>query len=608
MMNPQHPPSPNAQRLDALSTQHAIHELHRLFQGAKVQKINQYSPTDFSLHLWKPNPDKLPELERCFLLVHLNKQNPFFALLTHDEVKSMFPTATHQSPILMSLRKYLQGSRLDVARSVAGEPAFTLGFNYSTELGFRASVTLVVEMIGKYSNLLLVEDGSQKILNLLNVVSEEQSQFRPLHVGAIYSPPPRPQGKTPWTTLNLAELWQDLDAPYSAETAFDAIKTVGWGIAKCLAMPLLERATSFEEAQTALEQWKTHPQGVLFREAHGSLTGFHGVDVIGQGELVGSTLVAVSVYYGSWKQGQLWEEARQTLRKPLRKKLNLLKKGLEQLQTSQVTPSTLDDLQVKGDILMTLYSMRHFTQAKPCENTFTPELNPLTGEAGNAIDVDVKKTWLENAQVYYRLVQKAKGRNAYTHEERLRLENELAYYKSLSVLLDNAESLEDLHALEADWRDAGLLKALKVKASKGKASQKALQKASLEEVGVLKLTSPDDLLIWVGKSSKANGQLIQKHLRPKDWWVHVAEGLSGSHVVVKVHGTPWADAPSLPLPTLAMATALAAWYSEARDSAKVPVLYTRGKYVRPIPQSWAGHVSYTHEEALMIAPQKNRKS
>ena len=601
MMNPHAPLSPNAQRLDALSTQQAVGELHALFQGAKVQKINQYSPTDFSFHLWKPNPNKHPALDRCFLYVHLNKQNPFFAMLTHDEVKSMFPTATHQSPLLMSLRKYLQGSRLDVAQSVAGEPAFTLGFNYSTELGFRASVKLVVEMIGKYSNLLLLEGETQKILNLLNVVSDEQSQLRPLHVGTPYTPPPRPQGKTPWTSLDLAELWPTVYTPYSAEQAFDAIKTVGWGIAKHLAMPLLEKATSFKEAQSILEQWKSRPQAVLFRDTHDVLTGFHAVDVTGQGELVGSTLVAVSVYYGSWKQGQLWEDARQTLRKPLRKKLNILKKGLEHLNTSQVTSHTLDDLQVKGDILMTLYSMRHFTQAKPFENTFTPEMNPLTGEAGEAIDVDVKKTWLENAQVYYRLVQKAKGRNSYTVQERLRLENDMAYFKSLAVLLENAESLDDLQTLEADWREAGLVKALKSKAGMGKASPKA----AVEEVGVLKLASPDDLVIWVGKSSKANGQLIQKHLRPKDWWVHVAEGLSGSHVVVKVHGTPWADAPSLPLPTLAMATALAAWYSEARDSGKVPVLYTRGKYVRPIPQSWAGHVNYSHETAVVITPQKD---
>ena len=594
MMKLQMPLLPNAQRLDALSVQHAVCELNRLFQGAKVQKVNQYSPTDFALHLWKPNPDKHPELERCWLYLHLNKQNPFFAMLTSHELKTMFPTATHQSPLVMAMRKYLQGSRLDLVKSLAGEPLLELGFNYSTELGFRASVTLVVEMMGKYSNLLLLEEASHKVLHLLNVVDEEQSQCRPLHVGAIYTPPPRPSGRTPWVQLDLHRVWQTCEvSAYTAEIAFEALKEVGWGVSKPLLMPLLKQVSSFEDAIGLLEQWKSDPQGVLFRDAQGHWSGFHGLDLTGSGEAVGSSLSALSLYYASWKQRQLWENARQQLRKPLRDKLNLLNKGLDRLTLAKVSEATLADLQEKGDILMTLYSMRHFTHAKPFENRFTPVMNPLTGEAGYALDVDVKKTWLENAQLYYRLVQKAKGRNAYTHSEWTRLENELAYFKSLAVLLENAESLEDLQALENDWRDAGLLKALKTKV-----------KSSNEEMGILKLKSSDDLLILVGKSSKANGQLIQKHLRPKDWWVHVAEGLAGSHVVVKVHGTPWADAPSLPVPTLEMATALAAWYSEARQSVKVPVLYTRGKYVRPIPQSWAGHVSHTQEEALMIAPKK----
>ena len=566
-----------------------------------MQKINQYSPTDFSFHLWQPNPDSRPELERGVLYICLHKQTPFFALLTPHELQELFPTATFQSPLLLSLRKYVQGARLDSAQSIDGEPAFRLNFHYTTELGFRASLTLVVEIIGKYSNVFLLEGETQKVMSLLNVVTPEQSQLRPLQVGSSYRLPPRPQGHTPWLDLDLDALWKPMEVPYSAAQAFESIKAVGWGIAKTMALPLLKRVDCFDDAREALRNWQQHPQGVLFYDENGELTGFHGVNYTGTGQVVGSSLQAISVYYASYKRQKLWEEARQHLRKPLMKKIHLLEKGVAQLNTHVLSRQTLEELQAKGDLLMTLYSMRYFTHAKPFENTFTPEVNPLTGQSGDAVDVDVKKTWLENAQAYYRLVQKAKGRQAFTEEERLRLEQAMAFYKSLAVLLDNAESMEDLHALQVDWQEAGLLKAPLLKLHKGKASPKT----RVEEVGLLKLTSPEGLVIWVGKSSKANGQLIQKQLRPKDWWVHVAEGLSGSHVVVKVHGTPWADSPSLPVATLRMATGLAAWYSEARHSVKVPVLFTRGKYVRPIPQSWAGHVNYSHEEALMISPQKD---
>ncbi len=591
---------PNAQRLDAISVRHAVRELNEAWVGAKIQKITQHHPTEFSIEIWNNSSNASTLENKSVLYLHLNKQNPFFALLTPSELQSIVGKQTHQSPLLQGFKKVLVGSRVAGVSTIEGEPLLQIHLTYRNELGFQSFVLLIVEIMGKYTNLLLVEASSHKIIQLLHVVDETQSQQRPLHIGALYSLPPRPLEKIPLAELDFSTVWQveasNYSANYSAELAFQLLKSKAWGISKSMLMPLLKQAQRFQDAQTMLTQWIHQPQAVLLRDEVGHLTGFHGVSLQNHASPCESMTLALSTYYFDWKQRQVWHSASHRLLKPLDAKREHVKSTIARLQASTLDDSTLDALQAQGDVLMTLYSMRYFQHPKPFEATLQVEENPLTGEACLPIAVDLKKTWLENAQFYYKQVQKGKGRNRYVERQCQHLKSELAYLDYLATLFDNAETPEDLQALEADWHQAGLLKALRVKSSQ------ASKHAKEEDSGILKQMSPDGIAIWVGKSAKANGQLISKHLKPKDWWVHVGDGMAGSHVIVKVHGTTWADEESLPDATLAMATALAGWYSQGRLNQKVCVLYTRGKFVRPIPQSWAGHVTHSHEQSLMIQP------
>ncbi len=592
---------PNAQRLDAISVRHAVCELHTAWMGAKVQKITQHQLNEFSIEVWQGKSTPSTLQNKTVLYLHLNKQNPFFAWLTPSELQSIVEKQTHQSPLWQGLKKILIGSRLEGVSSIEGEPLLELHFKYRNELGFESAVKLVVEIMGKYTNLLLVDASSGKIIQLLHAVDETQSQQRPLHIGAIYSPPPRPLEKIPLAELDFSTVWQ-VDSPncsanYSAEQAFQFLKSKAWGVSKALLMPLLKQAQTFEEAGFNLSQWIHQPQGVLLRDEAGHLTGFHGVVIQENTETVPSMSLALSAYYLNWKQRQVWHSASHRLLKPLETKREHVRSTIARLNDSLLNTQTLDALQEKGDILMTLYSMRYFEHPKPFESTLQLLENPLTGEACFPIAVDLKKTWLENAQYYYKQVQKSKGRNRYVESQCQHLASNLAYLDYLATLFENAETLEDLQALEADWQQAGLLKAINGKSSKTSKNSKE------EETGILKHMSPDGITIWVGKSAKANGQLISKHLKPKDWWVHVGDGMAGSHVIVKVHGTTWANEERLPDATLEMATALAGWYSQGRLNQKVCVLYTRGKFVRPIPESWAGHVTHSHESSVMIQPQ-----
>ena len=170
--------------------------------------------------------------------------------------------------------------------------------------------------------------------------------------------------------------------------------------------------------------------------------------------------------------------------------------------------------------------------------------------------------------------------------------------------------MADFDYLRPDWEVAGLMASVdhqaKVASIKKKQKVQKIAKKPEKPAGILTVVDPHSgVEVWVGKSSQANGYLAGKALRADDWWFHAGEGIAGSHVVVRSCGTSFGGG-NQPLPdeTIAFVAGLTAYYSGARESAKVPVIYTLGKFVRPIPQSYPGHVSHTHETSVLIPPKK----
>jgi predicted ribosome quality control (RQC) complex YloA/Tae2 family protein len=593
-------PSPDAppQRLDALTVEATCSEMETLWRGAKLQKIVQLSPVEYAIEFWKPNPEQRPELEENWLYLHLNRQHPFFCMVSETQWKAFFPNAKtgNASPLLLSLRKYLQGARLERVESLAGEPLLSLTFHYVSDLGFQGSVQLVTEFMGKYTNLILVDAPTQRILQIMHVVDEDQSRLRPLHVGGNYSPPPRPEGRTPFQHLNLFDVFEASE-PYTPANAFKHLQQQGWGISKPLLLPLLEGCTTHEEAIATLRPLQQGYNPHVQQTPTGVLLGYHGIHVQGYSPFSGGALATLHAYYWPWRSSRLLEQHKNKLRQPIRQRHRTLLEGLKRLNESRVKEATIARFQEEGDVLMTLHSMRVFQTPKPLSTEFTPEINPLTGEAGVPIPVDLKRTWVENAQACYRKVQKAHGRNRYADVEGQRLQGELAYIETLEVLLEHATRFEALPLLEEDWIQAGLLPKPKVQGRKNKHAKPKIDEAS----GIESLLSPNGVTVLVGRSSKGNGALVSKQLRPMDIWCHAGEGIPGSHVVVKLHGTGL-TLESVPDEDLKFATQLAAWFSAGQESAKVPVMFTLGKHVRAIPGSWPGHVNHSHEETVMVAP------
>jgi predicted ribosome quality control (RQC) complex YloA/Tae2 family protein len=210
------------------------------------------------------------------------------------------------------------------------------------------------------------------------------------------------------------------------------------------------------------------------------------------------------------------------------------------------------------------------------------------------MDINPTLSWAENAQEAFRLAKKAKAREVFLAQQQTVLAHQLAYLDTLAVLLAQATTAATCAAIAQDLSTAGLAKPVE-KPKPTKKGGKKPAKLPPKPAGLLALTASDGARLWVGQSGHANALLAGTLGAPSDWWLHVHQ-MPGSHVLLRC-----AYAEILPPKTLWEAANLAVYFSAARHSANVPVVYTRHRFVRKIPASYPGHVTYREEKTVFVS-------
>jgi predicted ribosome quality control (RQC) complex YloA/Tae2 family protein len=253
-----------------------------------------------------------------------------------------------------------------------------------------------------------------------------------------------------------------------------------------------------------------------------------------------------------------------------------------------VSAVEIEQFQKMGDRLLSAFSAREILP-NPLDYPLQHKISLTDYETQEeiVIEFDPLLSWVENAQRYYRKAKKAKSQQLIAETFKKKLETELAYLQELQVLLDQTETIEDLKALENDFVHAGLLN--------GEGFKKSEQQKASKVSGILELCSSEGFPILVGKTGTANELIVGKLAKPHDLWIHVHE-MPGSHVLVRT------EKREVPNQTLWEAANLAVHYSSARHGKNIPIIYTQGRYVRKIPDSYPGHVTYQHEKSAFITP------
>lgn len=578
------------QQLDAVTLKALALELQSLLDNAKVSKVQHPSPQEFLITFWggPVRPDNLN-----LFYIQLSPEAPF-CVLTQPKHKQETALQAFAKPtaLCMLLRKHLQGASLQAVRTLPGERVLDLVFENFNELGNKVRLVLSLELMGKHSNMIFYDEVQGTILAVAHGVSESMSSHRELAAGLPYAPPPGPAGKKLLSELTSAD-FQALLAHKSNEESipkFLNANLAGFGLrmledAQTLAkgdpLALYRQITRLENGDNLSPA--VSPDGERFSLLAG--------DLVLSG---GRTFESINALVGDYFIGQL-----QATR--LKRKSDQLLLQLEQQEKKRkrrekelvpITDEEIGALQATGDRLLSAFSAREVPESPP-SGKGSVTLTHYEDGSPWAIEIDPSVSWIENSQLYYRRAKKAKARKEAYDQMADALNAERDYLASLRQLVSQAETLAELEALQTDMAEAGFIKKAP-KLLEGK-KKKSGEGSGKEVTGVTTLQSSEGLEILLGKSGQGNDAIVGKLSRSDDLWLHVHQ-MPGSHVLVR------AGKDDVPDQTLLEAASLAVYYSSARESLNVPVIYTQCKYVRKIPHSYPGHVNYRQEKTVFISP------
>lgn len=562
------------QPIDALTLHHFAGELDLKLADGKINKIQQASHQELLLHIWVGG-----EASRRKLYINIHPDYAFCALLD-DTTFLTFP----QKPpnFCMVLRKHLTAARIKRVATLPDERVLNLELDNYNELGQQVRLILSLELMGKNSNIILYDPDLNLILGCAHGVSEAMSRKREISIGYPYAPPPRP-ASPPMRLAAREAIINLIHQAKSSNQAPEEVLTKAYsGVSRATLSDVFNYCSAPDAAYQVIQDLflGVHLYPAVQRDgSRFSLLPFHQQE--SDWEAMGSLNGMIQMYFMTRLLENRIGLMRQRLRQVVRtQEKKLLKRQHELKHTDE---ESILFLKKAGDLLM----VAHSQQGSPLTNRI--ELQDFETGAPVTLELDPQLSFAENAQLYYRRYKKARARQEMAVQQEEDLNRLLQFMQHLYTALDNASTMQELAAVREDLEEQGWLR-----------QESPPKKGGTRPVSKpLTVTSSDGFTIYIGQNGVQNDQIAGKLSRPDDIWLH-AHLIPGSHVLVK------ANKQAVPDQTLLEAASLAAYFSKARGSANVPVVYTKAQYVRKIPNSYPGHVNYTHEQAIHVTPDPAR--
>ena len=484
----------------------------------------------------------------------------------------------------MLLRKHLTGGRLVGMQQPEMERLLDLTFDCTDEMGSPTQKHLILEIMGRNSNLILTaEDG--RILDCLRRVDFEMSEQRQVLPGLYYHLPPT-QGKRDPFAVTQEELTALLAAQRSPRRLDGWLLDTFGGfsplvcreLAFCLTGDLDTDVSELPEAEKTALAARLHARIEQLRTQPPQLPVTQYGDFVRQ-EAFDSFSRLLDRFYAARDRADAIRQSSQVIRKTVSNLQARTARKLENQRKELAATHDRERLRRLGDILTAnLYAVKR-GQTKLCAADFyDPEMKEIEIPLNPAISPQ------QNAAKFYKDYQKAKTAEKVLTEQIARGEQELAYLASVLDALTRAESVRDLQEIRAELVSGGYLRQTDRK-----------KQMKLPPSRPMRFVSSDGFGIWVGRSNRQNDELTTKLAAKTDIWLHVQK-IPGSHVIIETDGrTP-------PDRTVTEAMQLAAYYSQARGGQNVPVDYTPVKFVKKPAGAKPGMVIYTTYQTAVATP------
>lgn len=569
---------------DAFHIRRLAAELNSCLQGGKINRISQVDKDELTFIIYTGK-------STVKLILSANASNNRVCL--SETEKEPAPQAPN---FCMLLRKHLQGAEILRVRQYAFERIVEIDLFCRTD--FSESVrTLHCELMGKYSNVLLTENGM--LLGALKTTALEDSSKRILFAGAKYEYPVPQDKLSPFEGAGMRLTLKNFAKLHKNEWDEESLSVFLFERVAGLALP-----TAREIVRRAILQ--NGKDGVLSDDSEKPLWNF--VREFCEYEPCAPCLVKKESGYADffafpvkngiaqptlWKAEDIFFTSRELAKgfEGKKRKLESAVKGLRKKLTKKLQDTAerlheaenAEENRIKGELLTAnLYRFEKGAAHIVVENWYDPDGGSMK------IALDPTLSPAKNAQRYFKIYNKQKRAkeilNPMLEEER----RELAYADGVLSTISLAEESADLKEIETELMQNGLLRAPKEKAG-GKKKETVVPFREYEYGG---------FKIFVGRNNLQNDRLL-KIAAPDDIWLH-AQKYHSSHVIISVEGRQVRDE------VLLFAAELCAYYSDGRDSDKLPIDYCKRKFVKKPSKSKAGFVVYTDYKTLLVKPNAHK--
>lgn len=569
--------------LDGVMLNFIKNELKRAI-GAKVDKVYQPSKEELVIGLRSKDCN-----EKLLLCARANSPRIHFtkAEIENPAVPPMF---------CMLLRKRLSGARISDIRQSAFERVLLIDFWAHSELGDEITLTIAMEIMGRYSNIVFI-DETGRVIDSIKRVDYEMSSQRLVLPGLFYQEVP-PQDKKSLTEDGVEECCEEILSRKTLPLSKAILDSVQ-GISPLISREIAHCACNADVIVGDMSELSAERLRASLERLAKSLSGAGVPTVLYNGikpqdfsympiTQYGETLKCETVESFSKLLDNYYSE-RDLLERMRVKSAELIKtvsNAFDRANRKYIAQTTelknsqkREELRLYGDLITANMHLVKKGDSKAMLINYYEENCPEV-----EVKLDEMLTPAQNAQKYYKAYRRAQSAQAHLEEQMELGIAEMDYLDSVLDSLSRARSERELSEIRAELEEQGYLRA-----------NSNARKQKMKALAPYEFVSDDGFTILVGRNNKQNDELTMKQSMKEDIWLHTLK-IPGSHTIIRAEGR------EVPEKTIEQAAILAATHSKAKQSGQVAVDFTKIRYITKPNGSKPGFVIYTHQTTVFVKP------
>lgn len=536
---------------DGFFLHHMTEELRQQLLYGRIQKINQ------------------PFEQELVLQIRSNWQNHKLLLSAHPVfgriqlTNTSFENPAVPNTFIMVMRKYLQGATIESIEQIDNDRVLEISVSNKNEIGDSVAATLVIEIMGKHSNIILMDKASSNIIEAIKHVGFSQNSYRTILPGSTYVAPPQTGNRNPFT-ISDEKLFEILQ---TEDLSARSLQKLFQGLGRDTATELSQRLTS-DKLKTFRAFFASPTQAHLTTKSFAPI-----LFADSQKEFPSLSQLLDDFYQDKAERDRVNQQASELIHR-VENELEKNRKKLKKQEQELVATENAEEFRQKGELLTTfLHQVPNNQDQVELDNYYTSEKITIV--------LDKALTPNQNAQRYFKKYQKLK--EAVKHLTGL-IEDTKAtihYLESVETALSQA-SLTEITEIREELIQTGFIR---------RRQREKIQKRKKPEKY---LATDGETIILVGRNNLQNDELTFKMAKKEDLWFH-AKDIPGSHVVITGNLHPSDDVKT-------DAAELAAYFSKARLSNLVQVDMIEVKKLNKPTGGKPGFVTYTGQNTLRVTP------